>query len=75
MGVLLGLLAGITYGAADFIGGLASRRSSTFSVVIISQLSGLVVLLALLPLLPALRLPMNQKHVPCSIANCVCSQG
>ncbi|MDQ6766416.1 MAG: DMT family transporter [Candidatus Eremiobacteraeota bacterium] len=48
----MGLLSGITYGAADFIGGLASRRSSTLSVVVISQLSGLVVLLLLLPLLP-----------------------
>jgi len=53
MGVILGLLAGVTYGAADFIGGLASRRSSTLSVVVISQLSGLVVLLVLLPVLPA----------------------
>ncbi|HEV2038093.1 MAG TPA: hypothetical protein VGQ96_05740, partial [Candidatus Eremiobacteraceae bacterium] len=52
MGVFLGLLSGITYGAADFIGGLASRRSSTLSVVVISQLSGLLVLLLLLPLLP-----------------------
>lgn len=52
MGVVLGLLAGITYGAADFIGGLASRRSSTLSVVVISQLVGLIILLALLPLLP-----------------------
>lgn len=52
MAVFLGLLAGVTYGAADFIGGLASRRSSTLSVVVISQLSGLVVLLALLPILP-----------------------
>jgi drug/metabolite transporter (DMT)-like permease len=53
VGILLGLLAGVTYGAADFIGGLASRRSSTLSVVVISQLSGLVVLLLLLPVLPA----------------------
>jgi len=53
LGVLLSLAAGITYGAADFIGGLASRRSSTFSVVIISQLSGLIVLLAVSPFLPA----------------------
>lgn len=52
MGVFLGLLAGITYGAADFIGGLASRRSSTLSVVVLSQFSGLVALLALLAVLP-----------------------
>lgn len=53
MGVLLGLLAGVTYGAADFIGGLASRRSSTLAVVAISQLAGLIVLMVLLPLLPS----------------------
>jgi drug/metabolite transporter (DMT)-like permease len=53
VGVILGLLAGITYGASDFIGGLASRRSSTLSVVVISQFAGLIVLLALLPVLPS----------------------
>lgn len=53
MALLLGLLAGVTYGAADFIGGLASRRSSVFAVVVISQVSGLVLLLAAIPLLPA----------------------
>ncbi len=52
MGLFLGLLSGITYGAADFIGGLASRRSSTVSVVVVSQLVGLIVLVALLPILP-----------------------
>lgn len=51
MGVILGLLAGLTYGAADFIGGLASRRSTVFSVVVISQVTGLLLLLALLPAL------------------------
>ncbi len=53
MGIILGLLAGITYGAADFIGGLATRRSTVFSVVVVSQLTGLLLLLALLPILPA----------------------
>jgi drug/metabolite transporter (DMT)-like permease len=52
VGVVLGLLSGITYGASDFIGGLASRRSSTLSVVVISQLSGLIALLLLMPILP-----------------------
>ena len=53
MGVFLGLLAGFTYGAADFIGGLASRKSTVFAVVVISQLSGLALLLAGMPFLPA----------------------
>ena len=52
MGIALGLLAGIMYGASDFIGGLASRKSSTFAVAVISQLVGFVVLIALLPVLP-----------------------
>jgi drug/metabolite transporter (DMT)-like permease len=51
MGVFLGLLAGFTYGAADFIGGLASRKSTVFSVVVVSQAVGLVLLLAIMPLL------------------------
>lgn len=58
MGVILGLIAGITYGASDFIAGLASRRSTVFSVVVISQLTGLVLLLALLTLLP----PSHVRH-------------
>jgi drug/metabolite transporter (DMT)-like permease len=52
LGVVLGLLAGFTYGAADFIGGLASRRSSAVSVVVISQVAGLLALLLLVGLLP-----------------------
>ena len=52
MGVVLGLIAGIMYGGSDFIGGLASRKSSTFAVAVISQLVGLLALLALLPVLP-----------------------
>ena len=40
------------YGAADFLGGLTSKRASTLAVVVFSQLSGLVLLLMMLPLLP-----------------------
>jgi drug/metabolite transporter (DMT)-like permease len=53
LALFLGLLAGVTYGAADFIGGLASRRSSVFAVVVISQVAGLLLLLAGIPLFPA----------------------
>src|SRR4051812_4468358 len=48
----LALLSAILYGAADFVGGLTSRRASTLPVVLVSQLSGVVVVLILLPLLP-----------------------
>lgn len=48
--ILFGLLAAAFYGAADFCGGYASRRSAVFAVTIVSQLSGLVALLAVLAL-------------------------
>jgi drug/metabolite transporter (DMT)-like permease len=40
------------YGAADFLGGLASRWTGTIAVVVWSQAAGLVTLLLVLPLLP-----------------------
>jgi drug/metabolite transporter (DMT)-like permease len=47
--VVLALASAVVYGAADFLGGLASRRTSAFGVVALSQVVGLVALLALLP--------------------------
>jgi uncharacterized membrane protein len=47
--VLLALASAVVYGAADFCGGLASRRATSFAVVAVSQAAGLVVLLLLLP--------------------------
>ncbi len=49
MAVVLALASAVVYGAADFLGGLASRRTSVFGVVAMSQLVGLLALLALLP--------------------------
>jgi drug/metabolite transporter (DMT)-like permease len=46
--ILFGLLAAAFYGAADFCGGLAARRTAVFAVTIVSQFAGL---LALLPIL------------------------
>ncbi|HTJ27888.1 MAG TPA: DMT family transporter, partial [Candidatus Limnocylindria bacterium] len=43
---MLALAAALSYGAADFCGGLASRRTSSIAVVVWSQAIGLVVLLA-----------------------------
>ena len=49
MAVVLALASAVVYGAADFLGGLATRRTSVFGVVALSQLVGLVALLGLLP--------------------------
>ncbi|MFL5539363.1 MAG: DMT family transporter [Longimicrobiaceae bacterium] len=53
MAYLLALASSLFYGAADFLGGLAARRTATFPVVVVSQLAGLVLLLIAMPLLPA----------------------
>jgi drug/metabolite transporter (DMT)-like permease len=47
--VVLALSSAVVYGAADFLGGLASRRTSVFGVVAFSQIIGLAALLVLLP--------------------------
>ena len=49
MAVVLALSSAVVYGASDFLGGLASRRATVFGVVALSQLAGLVALVALLP--------------------------
>jgi drug/metabolite transporter (DMT)-like permease len=49
--VLFGLGAALVYGAADFAGGLAARRTPALAVVVLSQIAALVVLAAVLPLL------------------------
>lgn len=50
MAALLALGAAATWGVADFLGGLTSRRADEFAVATLSQAAGLVVLAALLPL-------------------------
>lgn len=49
---LLALGSAVLYGAADFLGGLASRRASTIVIVVIVQAAGLAPLALLLLLLP-----------------------
>ena len=49
LALVLGLAAGLTYGVADFTGGLASRRAPLVQVLFISQIFGTVFLLASLP--------------------------
>ncbi len=51
--VVLALTSAAMYGAADFLGGIASRRAGAIATVVISQLAGLIGLLLILPWLPA----------------------
>ena len=50
--IVFALLSATLYGSADFLGGLATRRSSVMPVIIFSQLAGLITLLLALPFLP-----------------------
>lgn len=50
--VILATACAVVYGTADFLGGLATRRSRVLSVVALSQIAGLALILALLPVLP-----------------------
>jgi drug/metabolite transporter (DMT)-like permease len=51
--VVVGLASALVYGAADFLGGTAARRISPVRVTAISAVSGLVLLLVALPLVPS----------------------
>ena len=50
---LLALGSAVLYGSADFFGGLTARRANTIATVFWSQSVGLVLLLLILPFLPA----------------------
>jgi drug/metabolite transporter (DMT)-like permease len=52
MFAVLALLSALCYGAADFLGGLTSKRANTLAVVVLSQLAGLLLLALIFPLLP-----------------------
>jgi uncharacterized membrane protein len=49
----IALASAALYGAADFFGGLAARRTNAIAVVVISQLAGLALLAVMVPWLPA----------------------
>jgi len=59
MAVALSILSALIYGAADFCGGIATRRTSMYAVVVISQCSGLLLLLALMPFVPHHAIPSD----------------
>jgi drug/metabolite transporter (DMT)-like permease len=50
---VLALVSAACYGAADFLGGLTSKRASTLAIVVVSQLAGLLLLVIAFPFLPA----------------------
>lgn len=52
MSSLLAVLSAASFGAADFLGGLASRRSRPLRVVAVSQLYGLALIVLLLAAFP-----------------------
>lgn len=52
MAVLLALGSAVTFGIADFLGGVASRRVAAWTVVVGSQFAGLALLVVVLPVLP-----------------------
>ena len=49
--VVIGLTGALIFGAADFLGGLASKRISSIRVTAIAAVTGLIVLLLALPLI------------------------
>lgn len=68
MAIVLSLLAALTYGAADYVGGFASKRNEVFRVVLISQLFGTVPLLLIFPLL-------NDGHISADAIRWGCAAG
>lgn len=52
MALVLALSSGLSFGIADFTGGLAAKRASAVAVTLVSQAIGLIVLLPLMGVLP-----------------------
>jgi drug/metabolite transporter (DMT)-like permease len=72
--VVLGLAAALVWGAGDFGGGLASRRSPVYGVVLVSQVTGLVLTGAIAVVLGQ-ALPSGQDLVTCLIAGALGAVG
>jgi drug/metabolite transporter (DMT)-like permease len=63
MGVLLAVLAAAVYGTGDFYGGLATKRTSSSTVVATSGMVGLIVVLAAAPIVSTGPIPRNDLIV------------
>jgi len=59
LAIALALAAAIVYGAADFLGGVASRRTATIGAVVWSQAVGLALLAGVLPLFGGAAVPAD----------------
>src|SRR2546429_9386833 len=51
--LLVALLSAVFYGTADFLGGLAARRTAALTATVLAQGIGLVLVALALPLFPA----------------------
>ncbi|WP_319507731.1 DMT family transporter [uncultured Methanolobus sp.] len=43
LAILFGLAAALSWGAGDFVGGYATRRTSAYSVVLVTQITGIII--------------------------------
>ncbi|AGB49391.1 putative glucose uptake permease [Methanomethylovorans hollandica DSM 15978] len=43
LAILIGLVSALSWGAGDFIGGFATRRTSAYSVVLVTQIIGIII--------------------------------
>jgi drug/metabolite transporter (DMT)-like permease len=57
--IFFGLMAALSWGAGDFTGGLASRRTATYQVVMLGEVLGLVILLLGAPILREPMIPLR----------------
>ncbi|HXM17392.1 MAG TPA: DMT family transporter [Candidatus Tumulicola sp.] len=57
LATILALLSAVAFGAADFVAGLVTRRTPVLTVVVISQLSGLALLLCTVWFVPGTAFP------------------
>jgi drug/metabolite transporter (DMT)-like permease len=58
-GILLAFTSALAYGAADFVGGVGSRRHSSWQVVLVGQTAGAIVMLAAGLTLPGSPVPVD----------------
>ena len=74
MFVTLALASAAFYGAADFLGGMASKRADAVVVTFVAQAAGLVLLALLMPVLPS-SAPLPADYVWGAVAGLAGSAG